>query len=54
MTKLTDVQKRDLEAAEKFHDFFKEFNEPEDRQVRDHCHYMGLYEGAALNIYNRK
>ena len=24
------------------------------RKVRDHCHYIGKYRGAAHNIYNSK
>ena len=36
--------KRQHEAAEKCHVCFKEFNEPENRKIRDHCHYMGYIE----------
>ena len=43
MTRLTDVQKREHEAAEKCHICLKEFNDPRNRKVRDHCHYTGLY-----------
>ena len=49
MTKLTDVQKREYEAAEKCHICLKEFNDPRNRKVRDQCHYTGLYRGAAHN-----
>ena len=49
MTKLTDVQKREHEAAEKCHICLKEFNDPRNRKVRDHGHYTGLYRGAARN-----
>ena len=50
MIKLTDVLKRELEAAEKCHICLKEFNDPWNRKVRDHCHYIGLYRGAATII----
>ena len=43
MTKLTDVQKSEHEAAEKCHIYVKEFNEPRNRKVRGHCHYSGEY-----------
>ena len=49
MTKLTDVQKREYEAAEKCHICLKEFNDPRNRKVRDQCHYTGLYRGVAHN-----
>ena len=35
MTDLTDVMKLQHEAAEKCHICFKEFNEPENRKVRE-------------------
>ena len=50
MIKLTDVLKRELEAVEKCHICLKEFNDPWNRKVRDHCHYIGLYRGAATII----
>ena len=37
MTKLTDVLKREHEAAEKCHICLKEFNSPRNRKVRGHC-----------------
>ena len=43
MTKITDVLKRDREAAEMCHICLKVFNDPRNRKVRDHCHYTGLY-----------
>ena len=49
MTKLTDVQKREYEAAEKCHICLKEFNDPRNRKVRDQCHYTGLYRGVDHN-----
>ena len=43
MTELNEVLKREHEPAEKSHICFKEFNEPENRKVRNPCHHMGLY-----------
>ena len=43
MTKLTDLLKREHEAKEKCHICLKEFNDPRNRKVRDHCHYTSLY-----------
>ena len=54
MIKLTDVQKREHEAAEECHICLKEFNDPKNRRVRDHCHDMGEYQGAAHNNCNLK
>ena len=54
MTKLTDVLKREHETAEKCHVCLKEFNDPKNGKVRDHCHYTGLYQGAAHNNCNLK
>ena len=45
MAEFTDVLKRKHEAAKKCHICLKEFNNPEDRKVRDHCHYTGLCRG---------
>ena len=54
MTKLTDVLKREHEAAEKCHICIIEFNDPRNRNVRDHCHYSGECRGAAHNNCNLK
>ena len=54
MIKLTDVLKREHKAAEKCHICLKEFNDPQSNKVRDHCHYTGLYRGAARNNWNLK
>ena len=54
MTKLTDVLKREHEAAEKCHICLKGFNDPKNKKVRDHCHYTGEYRGAAHNNCNLK
>ena len=45
MTKLTDMLKREHEAAEKCLICLKEFNDPKNKKVRDHCHYTDLYRG---------
>ena len=50
--KLTDVLKREHEAAEKCHICPKEFNDSRNKKVRVHCHYTGLYRGAAHNNCN--
>ena len=42
MIKLTNVLKREHEAAEKCHIFLKEFNVLKNKKVRDHCHYTDL------------
>ena len=54
MTGLSDVFKREHEAAEKCHICLKEFNDRKNKKVRDHCHYTGLYRGAAHNNCNLK
>ena len=43
MTKLTEMLKREHEAAEKCHICLEEFNDPQNKKVRDHCHFTGLY-----------
>ena len=52
MRKLTDVLTREYEAAKKCHISLKEFNDPRNKKVRDHCHYTGLYRGAVHNNCN--
>ena len=54
MTKFTDVLKREHKATEKCHICLKEFNDPRNRKVRDHCHYIGLNRWAAHNNCNLK
>ena len=49
MIELSDVLKREYKAAEMCHICIKEFNDPQNKKVRDHCHYIGLYRGAAHN-----
>ena len=54
MIELTDASKREHKAAENCHICLKEFNDPKNKKVRDHCHYTGLYRGAAHNNCNLK
>ena len=54
MTELTDLLKREHEVAQKCHICLKEFNDPKNKKVRDHCHYTGLYWEAAHNNCNLK
>ena len=54
MIELTDVLKREHEATKNCHIYLKEFNKPKNKKVRDHCHYTGLYRGAAHNNCNLK
>ena len=54
MTKLTDVLKREHEAAEKCYICLREFNDLMKKKMRDHCHCTGLYGGAAHNNCNLK
>ena len=50
MTPLTKSQLKEYARATKCHICFKPFNEK--RKVRDHCHYTGLYRGAAHSSCN--
>ena len=43
VTERTNVLKREHKAAEKCHICLKEFNDPQNKKVRDHCHYTSLY-----------
>ena len=54
MSGLTDVLKREHEAAEKCQFCFKESNDRKNKKVRDHCHCTSLYRGAAHNNCNLK
>ena len=49
MIELSDVLKRGHKAVERCHICLKEFNDPQNKMVRDHCHYIGLYRGGACN-----
>ena len=44
MTELPEVLKREHKAAQRCHICL---NEPPNKKVRDHCHYMGLYWGGS-------
>ena len=55
MTELTEVLKREHTDATECHICMKPFDDPQNnRKVRDHCHYTGLYRGAAHNNCNLK
>ena len=54
MIELTDVLKREHKEAKNYHICLKQFNDPQNRKVRDHFHYTGLYQGAAHNNCNLK
>ena len=47
MIELNDALKREHKAAEECHLCLQEFNDPLNKKARDHCHYTGLYRGAA-------
>ena len=51
MAPLTKSQIKEYKRATKCHICFKPFNEKK-RRVRDHCHYNGLYRGAAHSSCN--
>ena len=51
MNKLTKEQTVEFVTAKECHICFKKFS-PEDRKVRDHCHYTGKYRGAAHSSCN--
>ena len=51
MTLLTKLQIKEYNKARECHICFKPFGK-NDRKVRDHCHYSGLYRGAAHSSCN--
>ena len=51
MIPLTNSQMKEHNRSEKCHICFKGFTD-KDRKVRDHCHYTGLYRGAAHSSCN--
>ena len=51
MTPLTKSQIKEYKRSTKCHICFKPFSEKK-RKVRDHCHYSGLYRGAANSSCN--
>ncbi|XP_057296192.1 uncharacterized protein LOC130625142 [Hydractinia symbiolongicarpus] len=50
---LTEMQKNSYDSAETCHICMKPFSD-ENRKIRDHCHYTGLYRGPAHNTCNLK
>ena len=55
MTPLTNKQIREYNRARECHICFKRFGKNQDaayRKVRDHCHYTGIYRGAAHSSCN--
>ena len=51
MTPLTKLQIKEYNKVRECHICFKYFGK-NDRKVRDHCHYSGLYRGAAHSSCN--
>ena len=51
MDKLTNEQNVEFVTAKECHICFKKFSS-KDRKVRDHCHYIGKYRGAAHSSCN--
>ena len=51
MEPLTKVQWKDYKCMSSCHICFKHFREG-NRKVRDHCHYSGIYRGAAHSLCN--
>ena len=54
MEPLTDSQIKEYKKAIKCHICLKPFWDECNRKVRDHCHYTGLYSGAAHSLCNLK
>ena len=55
MVTLTDILQREHDKATECYICKKSFDNPERNwNVRDHCHYTGLYKGAAHNNCNLK
>lgn len=53
MIPLTEEEEREYNDATKCHICMKPFNDPQNnRKVRDHCHYTGVYRRAACNNCN--
>ena len=51
MAPLTKTQLKECARVTKCHICFKPFSKKK-KKVRDHCHYTGLYRGAAHSSYN--
>ena len=56
MKHLTQEEWREFNGATKWHIYFNDFEEVSkvNCKVRDHCHYMGMYQRPAHRIYNLK
>ena len=54
MIEFSDVLKRERKAAERCNICLNEFSDPQNKKIRDHCHYTGCYRGAAHNNCNLK
>ena len=52
MIELTDALKREHKQTKNCHICLKEFNDLQNRKVRDHCHYTGLCRGEVHNNCN--
>ena len=52
MIELTKVLKREHEAAEKCHLCLKGFSDPQNKKIRNHCHYTGIYRQAPHNSFH--
>ena len=52
MDPLTESQLKEYEQATKCHICFTPLKSGDNIKVRDHCHYTGLYRGAAHLLYN--
>ena len=53
MEPLAKAQSKAYACMSKCHICLKQFK-PKDRKVRDHCHYTGIYRGAAHSLCNLK
>ena len=51
MESLTKAQWKDYKCVSSCHICFKPFREG-NRKVKDHCHYSGIYRGAAHSLCN--
>ena len=54
MIELADALKREYETAKKCHICLKEFNYPQNKKVKDNCHFTSFYREAAHNNGNMK
>ncbi|MCE2507636.1 MAG: hypothetical protein J4F36_14445, partial [Nitrosopumilaceae archaeon] len=52
MIPLTEEEQQQYKRTSRCHICLKPFNDYKNRKVKDHCHYTGLYRGAAHNTCN--